>query len=362
MHVAAENTLVLHGPLSCVLIEGRASCLGGRVEVGSTLTVRRFRTLPLHCLCDGEVEVYLGFEAFLEKVEGSTIPSGWIHASDVVTSVAMTKPTAAVVVGGVDVGKTSLTTYLVNAAISAGLRVGVIDGDVGQSDVGPPTTVGSLLPKRPIFDLSSELPNDVHFVGVTSPAKAKTRLITTLASASTVMRSKANITVINTDGWIDGEEAEDYKLQLVKATNADAVVVLQRSDELNKLTTALASAGILTLAAGCSSMVRERSREERKALREQAYAKCLKDSRLRILSLRHVNIRGRPSWDKGRIVALFDSGGGFLQIAVVEDANVDKQLLRLRTSTQADVAQIECSEVALHDGRESINHLEETRT
>ena len=47
-----------------------------------------------------------------------------------------------VVIGEVNSGKTTLVARLASALFARGRSVGVLDADVGQSEIGPPTTVG----------------------------------------------------------------------------------------------------------------------------------------------------------------------------------------------------------------------------
>ena len=55
---------------------------------------------------------------------------------------AATAARVTLVIGVVDAGKTTLVTRLAAALASPGDLVGVVDADLGQSDIGPPTTVG----------------------------------------------------------------------------------------------------------------------------------------------------------------------------------------------------------------------------
>ena len=45
-------------------------------------------------------------------------------------------------VGGIDTGKTTFGLELLRRAAAAGLPAALVDADVGQSTVGPPTTIG----------------------------------------------------------------------------------------------------------------------------------------------------------------------------------------------------------------------------
>lgn len=44
------------------------------------------------------------------------------------------------ILGGSDTGKTSLVEYIANLLVSK-FKVGIVDCDMGQSHIGPPTTI-----------------------------------------------------------------------------------------------------------------------------------------------------------------------------------------------------------------------------
>ena len=46
------------------------------------------------------------------------------------------------VIGAMDIGKSTFCRFLVERGVTSGLRVGFVDADVGQSQIGPPTTIG----------------------------------------------------------------------------------------------------------------------------------------------------------------------------------------------------------------------------
>src|SRR5437773_5789241 len=73
------------------------------------------------------------------------------------------------VIGETDTGKTSFTTYLANRLLAENLSVGVVDADLGQSDIGPPTTVGLGRLCPPVERLADAEVLGLYFVGSTSP-------------------------------------------------------------------------------------------------------------------------------------------------------------------------------------------------
>lgn len=81
-------------------------------------------------------------------------------------------PGVAMVLGAPDTGK---TTRVADAALhlagAGGLPVAIVDADIGQSTIGPPTTIALSLIKRPVPEFSLDtLPlHALLFVGAISP-------------------------------------------------------------------------------------------------------------------------------------------------------------------------------------------------
>src|SRR5438445_86631 len=73
------------------------------------------------------------------------------------------------ILGTSDTGKTSLTARLAGALAARGERVAVVDADVGQSEIGPPTTVGLGHVAGAVARLGDAEVIALEFVGDTSP-------------------------------------------------------------------------------------------------------------------------------------------------------------------------------------------------
>src|SRR5512134_988962 len=89
----------------------------------------------------------------------------WERAAEVVRG----SPGVVVLLGASDTGKTTLGRILMERWRAAGKVVGFVDGDIGQSSIGPPTTVGLAMfpPNDPLTPCASPLTR--QFVGSTSP-------------------------------------------------------------------------------------------------------------------------------------------------------------------------------------------------
>src|SRR5438093_7460441 len=75
------------------------------------------------------------------------------------------------ILGTSDTGKTSLAARLAGALAARGDRVAVVDADVGQSEIGPPTTVGLGRVTGALARLADAEVLALEFVGDTSPVR-----------------------------------------------------------------------------------------------------------------------------------------------------------------------------------------------
>ena len=95
----------------------------------------------------------------------STSEPAWKSVVDKI----MTTGRVVMVIGRVDTGKSTFCRHLASVAIKRGLKVGIVDADVGQSWIGPPTTVGMKIftqdPAPALF------PDSFYFVGSVSPER-----------------------------------------------------------------------------------------------------------------------------------------------------------------------------------------------
>jgi polynucleotide 5'-hydroxyl-kinase GRC3/NOL9 len=277
-HIIDEGkTLLVDGPASVRLLSGKISVLGAPLRISEKLVVREGKRLPLWVRKRVSLELMLGEGASVNEVDEGTVPSSWEDAAKEVLS--LKKPITVMVVGGMDSGKTSFCTFLVNEAVMKNWRTSVIDADLGQSDVGPPSTVGFNFVTEPVKDLFDIDARDAVFVGSTSPSGAINKVIEGLTQLKDrVMEAGVDFLVINTDGWVEGEEAAEYKVRLAEKVSPSAVVGMQRGNELTPILDALH--GVKVFVIDSPQLIQPRSREKRKLLRELSYKKYLKGAKM----------------------------------------------------------------------------------
>lgn len=134
------------------------------------------------------------------------------------------------ILGGMDMGKTTFTRMLVNRLTAEGQRVAIVDGDLGQSEIGPPTCVGLAFAERPVLALSDLPAHALAFVGTTSPVG---HLLDHIAAVRR-LADQANgcSLVVDTSGFLFGSGARklnQIEFDLLAPTH---VVALQRQGEL----------------------------------------------------------------------------------------------------------------------------------
>jgi len=287
-HVIDEGkTLLVDGPASVSILSGNVSVLGAPLQISEKLVVREGKRLPLWVRKRATLELMLGEGASINEVDAGTVPSSWDDAAKEILS--LDKPLTVMVIGGMDSGKTSFCTFLVNEAVMKKWRTSVIDADLGQSDVGPPSTVGFNFVTELVKDLFEIDAQDAVFVGSTSPSGAINKVIEGLTQLKDkVIEAGVDFLVINTDGWVEGEEAAAYKVRLAEKVGSSAVVGIQRGNELTPILDALH--GVKVLVIDSPQLIQPRNREKRKVLRELSYKKYLKGAKMQSFSLSWIKV------------------------------------------------------------------------
>ena len=294
--IEPNELLIIDGPASIRIIEGRLYVLGVEYGPGSTFTVMRGRKVVTKPLEKGRVEIVAGPEGGFEKVDRRSDET--IDLWDKVLSGLSLRGSVIVVLGAMDVGKTTVTTMLVNKGVKNGLRVGVIDGDPGQNDIGPPTTVSAAIAENFITHLTQLKTSKSIFIETTSIEYVWNNALNAVVRLVDYLKTRYSVDsiIINTDGWISGPEAVKFKHELVRRVNARYAIVIQRENEarelLNKLSTDKWGGEVITLPSPPNIKVRDR--DDRKIRREMGYSKYIMPPRDLVINLREKPIINLP--------------------------------------------------------------------
>jgi polynucleotide 5'-hydroxyl-kinase GRC3/NOL9 len=350
--VESNKALLVDGPASVCVVSGKAEMFGYQLKQEAKILVREGKRLPFFVLEKAVFDVSLGANATIKEVDGNTIPESWICPLEAILSVQK-KPVVMLVLGKIDSGKSSYVTYLVNKLVNGKSKVAVLDGDLGQSDIGPSGTVGYALISKPVADLHNLRLKNAFFVGVTSPIMEIAKTIEGLAAVKAeILQGPADFLVVNTDGWVTGDVAVTYKTQLIKELKPDVIVGVQVEDELRSLVAYLDDTSVVLVES--SSSLSPRSAEKRKMLREMTYARYMRNAKLRNYPLSQLTIEPRkalPNYqepERGLLVGLYGSGNKFLGIGVLREINQIRKALKVQTAVSAKPKRLVFGKVILN--------------
>ena len=239
-----------------------------------------------------------------------------------VTAAARARVT--VIVGAGDTGKTTLAAQLASALAARGARVAVVDADVGQSEIGPPTTVGLGSVTRPLARLRDAEVLALEFIGDTSPvrhigptANATGRLVRRALAAGF-----AHV-IVDTGGLVEGPLGLALKRAKLAAVDPDLVIVVQRKDESEPIARLFDRAerpAVVRVAA--SDAATRRTQTQRRQHRDRALEDYLRDATAVSVPADRVEARGPrrappPAIVEGLLVGILGADGDTLGIGRV---------------------------------------------
>lgn len=140
----------------------------------------------------------------------------------------------AIVIGRTDTGKSTFCRQLASIALEKGRKVAIVDSDVGQSWIGPPTTIGMKMVHQ---DFESSLfPDAFYFVGNISPYKCLLQIVIgTKLMVEEAISSGAELVIIDTTGLVDGNIGKVLKTSKIELIRPDHIIFFQRGSELEVL-------------------------------------------------------------------------------------------------------------------------------
>ena len=154
---------------------------------------------------------------------------------DEVIARAVSRRGVTMLIGGLDSGKSTLARRIASAGLEEGLSVGMLDADVGQSTIGPPTTVGLRLCRSAAELEPAALARADHlsFVGSITPQGHLLPLVVgTRLLLDRARSAGADLVVVDTTGLVSGVYAQLLKFHKTAVLQPDLVVGLARGQEL----------------------------------------------------------------------------------------------------------------------------------
>jgi polynucleotide 5'-hydroxyl-kinase GRC3/NOL9 len=233
------------------------------------------------------------------------------------------------VVGAPDTGKSTFVRWLFDQLCQRQERVALLDGDVGQNALGPPTTLTLLMPAG-----DGTFRHAHWFVGDVSP---RGHMLPLVVGAGRLVRRalEAGIRslVVNTTGLVDRSQGGvALKHALLDELQPATVVGIQRGDELAPLLAPLRHLSRPQLIQlPVSPAVRTKDRKTRQANRARRFRHYFDGAAVRRLSLRGRAVFEGRTFAPRRLLALQDLDGFALALGVVTEYREPVDELALRT-------------------------------
>lgn len=249
------------------------------------------------------------------------------------------------VLGGTDTGKTTLVECLADLLSKSG-PVGFLDLDMGQSTVGPPTTVAWALIDRGFPGRGELKTREMAFVGSLSPRGS---ILPALAGSVRMLQSAAfscPTVLIDTSGFIEGSDGRIFKQFKIDLLAPDLIIALQRGSELEPVLQGMSHQRhpeILRIPV--LPGVRMRSPEDRATWRAARFADYFSTAVEREVPIVDVGFRSTcdlPDLSNfaliNRIVSLRDGYGRDLALGILLEMRRRDGVLLIRTPWDSDTS------------------------
>jgi polynucleotide 5'-hydroxyl-kinase GRC3/NOL9 len=269
MRVETGKTVIAKGEIS---VKGEFEILG---FTNSSLRINAERYIPIYCITECEVEIRGDYTV----VDGSTIPESWRKLAEMDWETLF-------IYGGVDCGKSTLATYLIN-------RCGgyVLDLDIGQSDIAHPGAMGYGYSQGGIISLSEIKMINGFFTGCISPTGREARCLRGVHKLWSEIKKKEGRKIVDTTGWIRGRKAREYKLAKLEIIQPDLIASFNGKPGFLELYE------VFEVERGFAI---EKSREDRIKARKRHYSRWISDAR--VVELDISNIKTESTLFSGEII------------------------------------------------------------
>ncbi len=218
------------------------------------------------------------------------IPGDWLEIANKILKDRGT----VLVLGATDTGKSICTLLFANFWAKHGRKVGIVDVDMGQSDLGPPTTMGMVLIDRPTKSLKEFSTDSLYFIGSTSPLNY---FLPTICGTKKLIdegkKKGAEIIIVDTTGLVKGNPGRTLKENMIDIISPSHIIALQRRDELEHIlkNINLTDRIVIHRLSPCTEAKRKTYFQRREA-REEKFREYFKQSSSLKINLNNLNIKG----------------------------------------------------------------------
>jgi polynucleotide 5'-hydroxyl-kinase GRC3/NOL9 len=252
----------------------------------------------------------------------------------------------AIILGATDTGKSSLAKFLIFNLCQRGLKVALVDADIGQSFLGPPTTIGlAVFKSDPDWEVVLS-PPEIFFVGSTTPEghfpihlKGVKKMVDKAPSYG------AEVIIVDTTGFILGEAGIELKRKKIDLLSPRFLIALQKSDEIEHVLNLYQENPLYKIIRlPLSDQAKPKSLEERRINRTNKFQEYFKHAIIQESPIENIQIEGEvldPNGDvlpidwalkiSGLLVGLKDSNDETLALGLIKNYFEKKKILKVFT-------------------------------
>jgi polynucleotide 5'-hydroxyl-kinase GRC3/NOL9 len=252
----------------------------------------------------------------------------------------------AILLGATDTGKSNLAKFLIFNLCKRGLKVALIDADIGQSFLGPPTTIGlSVFKSDPNWEIVLS-PPEIFFVGSTTPeGHFPIHLKGIKMMVDKALSYGVEMIIVDTTGFVLGEAGKELKRRKIDLLSPRFILALQKSNGIEHvLDLYKENPQYKIYRLPLSEQVKPRSMEERRINRTNKFQDYFKHAVIQELTIENVQIEGEvldPNGDilptdwalkiNGLLIGLKDSNDETLALGVIRNYFEEKKVVRVFT-------------------------------
>jgi polynucleotide 5'-hydroxyl-kinase GRC3/NOL9 len=210
-----------------------------------------------------------------------------------------------ILLGATDAGKTTLAKFLIAQLSTRKIKVAFVDADIGQSYIGPPTTIGLVLFESPP-DLENIQPREIFFIGATTPEEnLPLHLRGVRRMVDKAITYGPEVVLVDTTGLVSGEVGIELKIRKINLLAPCSILVLQRFEELEDILALIKGNPLLKIhRLPVSEEAQSRSKEVRRLYRTRKYQEYFKGSQIKDVMIKGIQLEGIVHDPNGQPVLL----------------------------------------------------------
>lgn len=265
-----------------------------------------------------------------------TITEVWMDLEERIAKALLSPRSKSIMLlGGPDTGKTTLAAEVADFLSKKG-RAGVLDLDMGQAHIGPPSTIAWGLVEDGFKGWEKIKAEGIYFTGALSPPG---NMLPSLTGAKLLMESaqaQCSKLVIDTTGLVAGPIGRLYKQYKIDLLKPDVVLAVQKNGELEHIISpyALMERPVI-IRLKPSSLTRVKGIPIRAGFRAERFRAYFEGSRVFEVDMNRCGVRyTRDDGDEeleSRLLSFRDHTGSDICLGVIEKAALAEGLLTVRS-------------------------------